>query len=135
MKAVLIIFLSFAYAKAIYDTQVGSSCKSTGEFFITSFNVNPWPPTQGGNSSAVITGIIRQTLSISQIQLVICDKDQNCDWYWQMIFKSYNVGQVVTFNTVFFWPNTPGAYEAFFNVNADDKLLTVEGCWMFSFSY
>lgn len=139
MKAILIIFLSLAFSNAISDinlnTQVGSSCNSTGAFFITDFNINPWPPVQRGNSSAEITGLIRQALSISQIWFVFQDQNQIWNWYWQMIFKSYNVGQVINFNILFSWPNAPGAYDAYFDVSANDLSLTVEGCWTFSFSY
>lgn len=77
MKTILTVFKSLAYS-AISDfnlnAQVCSSCNSTDVFFITGFNINQWPPTQVGNSSVAITGLIRQILIVSQIWFEVRDQ-------------------------------------------------------------
>ncbi|OMJ68493.1 hypothetical protein SteCoe_34034 [Stentor coeruleus] len=113
-------------------TQIGIPCSSDLAFHITTYDINPWPPSISGTSVIIISGIYRQQVGTGQI--IYATEDSELWWSYQYldVKKSFNVGQTATYTFMFQWPTIPGLYLFQTTVHGQGNPQNIQACWTFS---
>lgn len=134
LLAGLMICLSLASVELVEKQElgVGQACGSgTPLFVISSFTINPWPPTAGGYASYYMTGTFRQALRISQIHESFYTRMQT-NYIDIDVDVSYNAGQTTTFTYGIQFEQLPGNYAISWELQ--DGSSTFISCWQVNYS-
>ncbi|OMJ74858.1 hypothetical protein SteCoe_26111 [Stentor coeruleus] len=129
--------LVLVYSSSILDSEskatIGVPCTNSNAFVISSFNVNPWPPTAGQTSALNFTGVSQASMQIGTIGYSI--QNQNQMWYneYQNVDQYYPASQNATFTYTMKWPLFAGTYLFQMNMHSSPNTQVIYSCWSFFF--
>ena len=114
---------------------IGQACQSDGDFTISSFTVNPYPPPIGCSPQAVqVKGTFKNSVCPNQVQ--VHETYNQRQSYNQQIGISgcYTQGQVVTYNlTITPVQCSPGFYQIQIGLSQQNPQRRV-ACWEYQYT-
>jgi hypothetical protein len=100
-------------------------------FVITSFEVNPFPPSSGQDYSISMTGTFSQSRYVKYITKKVSFNGSNYVKSYTDYDQKCNSGQIYTFSTSLTAGNQAGLYNN--RIELEDSLGLTMSCWEYSY--
>ncbi|OMJ93425.1 hypothetical protein SteCoe_3538 [Stentor coeruleus] len=139
MKGIIIICTLLALANAglrldNLEQQEGSSCMQNPVFVVSSFDVQPWPPTSNINLAVNMTGTFNRDAYVNQLQVGTNYNRQQWHYQHYNVNENFSKGQTNSFTFSINSGQYGGSYVQQVTLSTQDhqqyQHLT---CWQFNY--